>query len=425
MSARGGKSSRAGRRRLSRCVAALVGASACVLLSEGLADEMMLVPGDEVRVFIPGADPPESVYQIDSQGDIDLGINGRVKISGVPIEKGEELLKDHLSNYLRSTAGVTLMLVKAQRTLMVTGRVANPGLVTIDADSDLWGAVHSAGGLISGADLSRVSIIRHGLEIPVDLHGFLTRDVREPLPAVRAGDTIFVPADPSMPISEGGATAFLGNKALDRKVFVIGSVRAPGLFDRSRALDVLTAVSLAGGPDAEADLGHVRLLTSDTSRPVNLIDALRGKPLSANLLPGTGGAIVYVPSLARGLDNRLGKHINVIGGVRDPGRVPISGPIEISDAISLAGGPVNGAKLKKVHVVQVEPGYTLVQRYNLERFFEEGGMLGHTLIPPGSTIVVGQRDLTVLNTTLSVISTAAMLSTSAALWLGATGVLAR
>ncbi|MDJ0763150.1 MAG: SLBB domain-containing protein [Myxococcota bacterium] len=387
------------------------------------ADEEELVPGDEVNVFIPGLSPPYQTLQIDDQGEIDLGVNGRVKIAGGPLERGEELLKLHLRNYLRSIAGVSLTLSRAQISILVTGLVAEPGIVAVPSSVGIWRIIEMAGGIISGADLSRVIIIRGEQEIQVDLRAHLTRDSTDPLPPLKAGDTLFIPADPSLSISEGGATAFLGNTALQRKVFVIGAVRTPGLYDRSDSLDVITAVALADGPTEAADLSHTRVYTPDSSEVVDLNKVLKGDQSALKKLPKNIGIIIYLPTLERGIDTRLGSFINVLGGVNEPGRIPVSGPVRLIDAIGLAGGPAERAKLRHVRVIRDEPGFTLVSDYNLKRYFKKGGIAGRAIVYPGSTVVIGRRDLEVLRTTVSLISTAALVSTAAALWLQIAGVI--
>ncbi|MCP4677571.1 MAG: hypothetical protein GY854_19065 [Deltaproteobacteria bacterium] len=386
-------------------------------LSVANADEFNLVPGDEVRVFIPGMQPPERIIQVNSEGELDLGMNGKVHVAGNTTEKAEALLKTHLKKYLRSTAGVTLLLDKAKRSVLVTGKVANPGLYVLGPFADLWQAIDMAGGLTPGADLTRVIISRQGLEIPVDVRSYLTRDTKEPLPTLRAGDVLFVSAEPGLPLAESGAAAFLGLEGVNRKVFVIGAVVTPGIYDRSESIDILTAVLLAGGPVVASDLGHVAVVTQKRRISVDLQAVLSGKTLERPQFPDEGGAIVYVPSLEENIDNRIGAHINVVGPFARTGRIPVSGPIKLIDAIGIVGGPQEAAKLHEVSVIQEGSGFTLVSEYDLEEYFEEGGGVGRALVYPGSTVYIGRRSLIGFQTTMQTVTTLAMLSTTAVMWM--------
>ncbi len=391
------------------------------IVTPALADEFIITPGDELRVFVPGMRPPEQLVVVDPGGMIDLGIHGKVKVSGVSLKKAESLLKMHLERFLKSVAGVTMLLKQSRRTILVTGCVAQPGLVTIESRVDLWQALHQAGGVTACADLTRVMFLRGGLDLTINLRAYLTRDSKEPLPRLRAGDTVFVPAEPGMPLANNGVAAFLGHEAINRKVFVIGEVTTPGMFDRSDALDVLTAVSLAGGPTAISDLGHATLLTKDKSMRVNLQKALAGEKLEKNLLPGTGAAIIYIPSLTENVDNRVGEHINVIGPFERTGRIPVSGPIKLIDAVGIVGGPTADGKIHKLTVVEDGPGFTIASRYNVKKYLKKGGWVGRVPVQPGSTIVIGRRDLTAFHTTLTALSAVGMVAATMAMWMTLTG----
>jgi len=387
------------------------------------ADEFSITPGDELRIFIPGLQPPEQLYIVGHQGDIDLGIHGKVVLAGYSVKNAQTILRKHMSKYLKSVAGLTLMVKQSKRTILITGCVENPGLITIESTADLWQALQLNDGLSGCADLTRVLMLRNGLELEVNVHAFLTRDSIEPLPVLRAGDTIFVPAQAGLPLAPSAEHAFLSNKALDRKVFVIGSVTSPGMFDRSEALDVLTAVSLAGGPLPVADLAHTTLLTKDASIKIDLQKAIAGKKLKKKLLPGDGAAIIYIPSLTENVDTRLGSHINVIGPFERTGRIPVSGPIKLIDALGIVGGPGDDAKLHKLRIIEEGLGYTLVSRYDIGEYLEGGGWIGRVMVKPGSTIMMGRRNMQALATTTSIIGSLAVVSTAMALWLSLTGTI--
>lgn len=88
------------------------------------------------------------------------------------------------------------------------------------------------------------------------------------------------------------------------QISVIGKVRAPGTFSSSRNINVLDALTLAGGPTEFADVGNVVILRHEngktTSFRVHLSSILKGKPsshdLSANGIPELrAGDTVIVP----------------------------------------------------------------------------------------------------------------------------------
>jgi len=88
------------------------------------------------------------------------------------------------------------------------------------------------------------------------------------------------------------------------QISVIGKVRTPGTFSSSRNINVLDALTLAGGPSEFADVGNIVILRQEngktTSFRVHLSNVLKGKPsagdLSANGIPELrAGDTVIVP----------------------------------------------------------------------------------------------------------------------------------
>lgn len=71
---------------------------------------------------------------------------------------------------------------------------------------------------------------------------------------------------------------------------VAGKVRTPGTFTPGRYVNVLEAISIAGGPSEFADLSNVTILrkTGDrlTSQRVRLSDAMKGQPNQRDLAAG-------------------------------------------------------------------------------------------------------------------------------------------
>jgi polysaccharide export outer membrane protein len=71
------------------------------------------------------------------------------------------------------------------------------------------------------------------------------------------------------------------------QISVIGKVRTPGTFSSSRNINVLDALTLAGGPSEFADVGNIVILRQEngktTSFRVHLSNVLKGKPSASDL----------------------------------------------------------------------------------------------------------------------------------------------
>lgn len=99
----------------------------------------------------------------------------------------------------------------------------------------------------------------------------------------------FIP-DPVVTVS---VKATSGNR-----IYVVGKVSRPGDFMLSRPIDVMQALSLAGGATPFADVDDIRILRRDGKRQVALrfrySDVAEGRALEQNLLL-QGGDTVVVP----------------------------------------------------------------------------------------------------------------------------------
>lgn len=73
----------------------------------------------------------------------------------------------------------------------VWGQVRNPGLHLIPWDSDLRDALSAAGGPLTDADLSCVTIVSTGLEIEYNLSDFLSGH-GAPMPAMEPDATVYI-----------------------------------------------------------------------------------------------------------------------------------------------------------------------------------------------------------------------------------------
>jgi protein involved in polysaccharide export with SLBB domain len=381
-----------------------------------VAIESTISPGDTVQIYIPGSQQPDQTYLVDIKGEIDLGIYGRIILTGKPLKTAEDLLKQHLSKYLKSVEGISLFIKQKGRIVLITGCVAQPGVVSIQQTDDLWQAIHRAGGLSSCADVARVAIYRNGLGLNVDLRSYLTGDTKDPLPALITGDMIFVPYGPGLTGTAGPTEVFLSLEALKHKVFVIGAVNTPGMYNLTPKLDLLTLIAAANGPLATADLGHATMITQSRQITIDLQKEMKRPYTDRALLPDEGGVIVYIPTLQENIDNRLGAHINVVGGFTRTGRIPISGPIALMDAVALAGGHADSAKSKRLRVIEDGPGYSLVSEYNLKRYLRHGGAMGRVIVKPGSTLALGRINYQALNTVLQGLNLVSMVSSTFLLW---------
>jgi polysaccharide export outer membrane protein len=80
------------------------------------------------------------------------------------------------------------------------------------------------------------------------------------------------------------------------RIFVVGKVNHPGDFALNRPVDVMQALSLAGGATPYADVNSIKILRRDGTRqevfPFRYDDVRRGKDLAQNILLHSGDTVV-------------------------------------------------------------------------------------------------------------------------------------
>lgn len=85
-------------------------------------------------------------------------------------------------------------------------------------------------------------------------------------------------------------------EVLGNKVYVIGQVNEPGAFVVNPQVDVLQALSMAGGATAFADLDNIRILRRidgvQSALSFNYKEVLRGRNLQQNVMLRSGDVVV-------------------------------------------------------------------------------------------------------------------------------------
>ena len=175
-----------------------------------------------------------------------------------------------------------ILLVNAreptQTHAQVLGEVIKPGSYPMPADGSIVTMVALAGGTTPAAALSRAVIRRGGTEIPVDLLPMMHKEKQigmdksspesqKPVadaPRLEPGDALIIPENIN-------------------RFAVLGSVTKPGaiLYPEGRSIDVLEALSLAGGQSTDADLRNVYLVRVTPGVDINSPGA--AKPIKLDL----------------------------------------------------------------------------------------------------------------------------------------------
>jgi polysaccharide export outer membrane protein len=118
-----------------------------------------LLPGQMTSQYSQSGQVMVQGYYVDMDGSVNIPIIGGVNVSGMTIIQAENLLAQHVSNYLQGPV-VRLKLLNFR--FSVVGEVNKEAtLQSADNYLTLLQAISMAGGATEYGDLSRVKIIRH------------------------------------------------------------------------------------------------------------------------------------------------------------------------------------------------------------------------------------------------------------------------
>jgi protein involved in polysaccharide export with SLBB domain len=153
--------------------------------------------------------------------------------------------------------GDVLVVPDVQGQLIVMGQVKAPGTYDLDDDLSVLSLVTKAGGVIPGAALKKAYVLRHGTQIPLDLHTTLIEGKADPNVAnfkFQAGDVLVLPE----------------NQA---RYAVLGQVKSAGYYpvpENKKEVPVLSALSVAGGPASDANLRDAGIIRTVNGQPTRI-----------------------------------------------------------------------------------------------------------------------------------------------------------
>ncbi|MBI1796801.1 MAG: polysaccharide export protein [Candidatus Eisenbacteria bacterium] len=290
-----------------------------VLLIAGVgaarAEDYVLGADDVLQVSVWLHPELERTVTIAGDGTIVYPPIGSLAAAGLTPKQLGDKLANQLGTFLRQTTAVTVTVSQfMSRSVFVSGAVSKPGRYGFEHIPGLIDAISQAGGVVAGADLAHVQVIRkegdNRRTIEADVAASLRDGVGSTLPQLKPGDTVLIPSI-NAPGQAPGAGEGVG---------VIGQVVRPGLYTVNGTSDVWSVLAAAGGVSALGDLGSVNVITRQGAgqavATINLREALK-HGTRAPFLVRTGD-VIFVPSTAdRGGGRAWAAFQLALGATRD------------------------------------------------------------------------------------------------------------
>jgi len=211
--------------------------------------EYLIGVGDTIEVKVLEDEKIDYTQEVQPDGKISLFLIGDIYAA----EKTTTRLREDITNVLQK------YVVKPHVTVRVTGykskktyifgEIKTPGIFPLNGDMYLLDAIAHAGGLTQDADIRGSLLTRNGQFIPVDFESLLKKGDLQQNVLLEPYDIIYFPS------------------ILDRKVYVLGEVNRPGVYNIRGEMNIMEAVSLAGGFTRDAKEDSLLLIRGGLNSP--------------------------------------------------------------------------------------------------------------------------------------------------------------
>ena len=265
--------------------------------------------GDVLEIQLIGQKDQIDNYSINRDGSINLPDIGRLNLSGLSLNDASNLIKAKVSSaYIGTEAYISLKNIRDINVLVV-GNAYNPGIYTLNGNSNMLHAISMAGGINDIGSYRNINLIRSGKVIDtLDIYEVLVFGKYNFSSGLRTGDSIVV-----------------GPR--ERTVSIESGVMRPSTFEikSNETFDDLLKFANGFSKDINLDQLLVKRVSGGKSNIFNLtLDEMWSFELINN-------DSIFIQEYK--IDT-----VSILGSVNNPGTYKFSRGTTLSEAIKKSGG---------------------------------------------------------------------------------------
>ena len=309
--------------------------------------------GDTLELQLIGQKSSIDNLSVKRDGSINIPEIGKLFVSGLPLDDVNKLIKAKISAaFIGVEAFITLINIRDIQVL-VTGNAYNPGIYTLNGNSNILNALSMAGGVDVNGSYRKIDLIRNNEVIKsVDLYDIFIYGKSGFGERLRSGDSIVV--RPSM-----------------KMVTISGAVKRPALYELTEDNNFSDLIEYGDGFADNANLETLRIerpLKDDTS----FIDILDLDQLSFMDVRSSDRLNV------RAFERRT---VTISGAINTPGVYTISKDETLSSLISKAQGykdnayPFGGVLINETALALNEVAAEKLYKSFVQRLITKGDAL--------------------------------------------------
>ena len=243
---------------MKRFVRWMMGAALALTMGIAGAAEVLLGPGDVVKLSVYGSPDLAVETRVSESGHITFPLLGQVAVGGLSVAAAEKKIGAALEKggYLKKAQVNMLITNLASHQVSVLGHVNRPGRYPVEGRRKVLDLLAMAGGIHpEGGDL--VSLVR-------TRNGQTTRETIDVVDMVRKGEL-----DKDYEVT-GGDIIFVERAP---RAYVTGEVQRPGALRIERGMTVQQAVSAGGGLTPRGSNNGMRITRRDANGNPTTIEA--------------------------------------------------------------------------------------------------------------------------------------------------------
>lgn len=270
--------------------------------------------GDTLELQLIGQESYEDEFPIKRDGSINIPDIGKVYVAGLSLETANDVIALKVKEYFIGTqAFVTLTNIRDIQVL-VSGNAFNPGLYTLNGNSNILQALYLAGGINNDGTYRNIQHIRDGKVIHIfDLYDVFIKGISTTGNRLKSGDSILIPSASNI-------------------VNINGGVKRPALYELTKNEDLEDLINYANGFKHNADLDKM-FLESFSKGVLSSTDINKD---NLKLFKPSFGDTLHIAEFTY-------KKVLIEGAVEVPGEYLIVDGTTLSEVIKRAGGYKNSA----------------------------------------------------------------------------------
>ena len=273
-------------------------------------DRYILGIGDELEVQLIGGKDQTKRYVINNDGSINLQDIGKLYLAGLSLSEASKLIKDNVNKVYTLTQAYTTLTSIRDIQVLVSGNAYNPGVYTLNGNSNPLHAITMAGGINENGSYRTINIIRDDVIIDtLDLYDIFIHGKSNFGPKLRSGDSVFV-------------------SSYNNLVNIFTGVKRPAQYE---LLDEETFADLIDYADGFTNYADTTSMSYERIKngEIRKYDVDSSEDLSKILIED--GDAFFIPEYVL-------RSVTVMGAVNFPGEYSITEGEKLSNLIKRAGG---------------------------------------------------------------------------------------